>query len=111
MQLDSLVEVASKWAVEDDRAATERIAAIELLGFAAFETASAPLAELLTPATPAPVQTAAIRSLFQRRDGRAVPLVLFEDRWNAFTGQARDAALTGLLSTPDGVPQLLTALE
>ncbi len=110
-QLAALVETASQWAVDVNRSSGERLGAIELLGSAPFDESVDTLTQLLTPVTQAPVQAKAIRSLFRGRDGRAAPLVLAQDRWNAFTGQSRDAALSGLFSLPDGVHQLLGALE
>ncbi len=110
-QLDALVDAASMWASDTDRSTEERLSAIELLGAASFDSSAETLAALLTPATPAAIQTEAIRSLFRSRDARASSLVLAPDRWNAFTGQSRDAALTGIFSVENGVSLLLDALE
>jgi len=110
-QLDALVTEALTRTMDLNQLNDNRLAAIEFLGSAPFDTASPALTKLLTPSTPAALQVQAIRSLFQSRHERAAPYVLADANWNAFTGQARDAALTGLLSAPASASHLIAALE
>jgi putative membrane-bound dehydrogenase-like protein len=84
--------------------------AIELLGRSNSPSSQQTLKSLLSPQTPAALQTEAVRSLFRAHSADAVAVVLDADRWNAFPGEARTAALDGLLANEDGVKALVEAV-
>ncbi len=87
-----------------------RVQAAELLAFASPAEVASTLGSLLTPATPAPIQEAAINALFHASSEAAITAVLKPATWNAFTDPVRSAALNELLRTTAGVEALLDAL-
>jgi putative membrane-bound dehydrogenase-like protein len=88
---------------------TLRLEAIRLLGIMSYDEASVTLISLLKPGQPHSVELAAISTL-----GRfAKPEVAAEliQHWPNFQPQAKSAAISVLLSRPEGATALLRAVE
>jgi len=89
--------------------AAERAAAAKLLAYAPFDLAGVALAEALTPTTPGDVQLAAVQSLAAHSDPKVSEHLLAN--WKSYGPSMRANALDALLSRPDRVLALLTAVE
>jgi putative membrane-bound dehydrogenase-like protein len=87
----------------------ERVAAIRLLGYGPFATASPPLAELLGPQQPKEVQLAAIRSLSLFDQPKVAQMLLAG--WNSYSPGARRDVLEALFARPERLTGLLDAIE
>jgi putative membrane-bound dehydrogenase-like protein len=86
-----------------------RIAAVRLAGFAPFDLASAPLAELLNPRTPAELQSAALGALAGFADPKVGPMLLAG--WDGYGPTLRREATEALFARPERLTLLLDAIE
>lgn len=96
-------------ALDADTATETRRAAINLLAFADFETASQSLPALLRSSVPQSLQQAAVSAL-GRMNHQAVAELLLQE-WRAYSPATRAAVISELLATPDRINALLTAVE
>jgi putative heme-binding domain-containing protein len=108
-QLRPFFQRAATRAQDDKRAASERIAAVRLLGYGPFAVAAPTLQELLTPRHAAEMQLAAVRALALQDNPKVAELLL--DGWNRLTPTVRREALEALFARADRLSQLLTAIE
>ena len=106
-----LVAAMSKLALDPTQFPDRRRTAIGLLAFADFDQAGEALTRLTDPGEPSAIQIAAVRALGAHRDGRVVSVLLSAPRFETYTPALRDEVLSALLSQPDHVPGLLSALE
>src|SRR5262249_19112512 len=83
--------------------------AIRLLGYAPFEIAGGPLAELLTPQQPVELQSTALRALAGFNDPKVGPLLLAG--WDGYGPTLRREATEVLFARPDRIKALLDAVE
>lgn len=94
---------------DSSASAHERVIAARLLTFGPFDIAGPALAEALTPATPGDVQLTAVRSLAAHTHPDVANHLL--KQWKGYGPSIRAAVLDVLLSRPDRVLALLTAIE
>ncbi len=87
----------------------DRAAAARLLAYSPFDLASQALAEALSPSVPNDVQLAAIRALATHTDPKVAELLL--NNWKSYGPATRAAALDAMLSRPDRILALLSAIE
>jgi putative membrane-bound dehydrogenase-like protein len=86
-----------------------RLAAVRLLGYAPFDTAGEPLAELLNPWSPVELQSSALRALAGFNDSKVGPLLLAG--WDGYGPTLRREATEALFARPDRIKALLDAIE
>ena len=88
-----------------------RVAAVRLLGSDASDRQAdlSVLASLLTPQTPADLQTAAITSLSRMRDATASHVLLLD--WKTYSPSLRVQVLDALLNRSEWVSSLLDAMD
>jgi putative membrane-bound dehydrogenase-like protein len=110
-RLVRLMERAGVFALRDDVAAEERLAAIDLLAQSTWSASGSTLLRLLEPQREAAIQIAAVRALGQLREPAAAASLLEPSRWQAYTPQVRDAVLSTFLSDERLVPVLLDAVS
>ena len=103
------LESVTTAALDADRPATERAAAIELAAFLSARQAEGALDAALSPTQPAAVQAAAMKVAAQRSEP-FVPELLIA-RYKRLTPPHRDQAMTILLSRPAWLEQTVAALE
>lgn len=85
--------------------------AVDLLAHSDFATAGETLLSLVDPHEPATLQAAALRALSRMRDERIASALLSGDRFAAYTPGLRDEVMSAMLSGPQHIPALLTAVE
>jgi putative membrane-bound dehydrogenase-like protein len=100
---------AQETARDEKRPLSERTAAVRLLGYGPFASASAVLPELLAPQQPRPVQLAAVRALAAQDDPKVAQLLLA--RWGSYVPALRREVLAALFERPERVRTLLGAIE
>jgi putative membrane-bound dehydrogenase-like protein len=88
---------------------SSRLAAVRLLGYAPFDTAGEPLAELLNPRAPVELQSAALRALAGFNDPKVGALLLAG--WDGYGPTLRREATEAVFARPDRVKALLDAVE
>jgi putative membrane-bound dehydrogenase-like protein len=91
-----------------EKAISERLSAIGLLGFGPFSIAADALPRLLVPQEPQEVQLAAIRALGQHTNLKVADLLL--KSWGGYSPSVRREVLEALLSRPERVQTLLDAI-
>ena len=90
------------------RPSQERVAAANLLALGPFDVAGPALAELLTPATPGDVQSAAVKALAAHADPKVSEVLL--KNWNGYGPALRREVLDALTARPDRAVKLLEAV-
>jgi putative membrane-bound dehydrogenase-like protein len=100
---------AADMARNEKASLTSRIAAVRLLGYAPFDVAGEPLAELLNPRSPVELQSAALRALAGFNDPKVGPLLLAG--WDGYGPTLRREATEALFARPDRITALLDAVE
>ncbi len=108
-QVARMFQSAAETALEEDAPVERRTEAVGLLAFADFETAAEPLAELLSPRTPAPLQRAAVASLSRQSSEEAARLLL--EGWRTYSPQLRRDVVDALLTSAGRIEVLLAAIE
>jgi putative membrane-bound dehydrogenase-like protein len=83
--------------------------AIRLLGYAPFEVAGEPLAELLTPRNPTEIQAAALRALTAFDDPKVAGQMLAQ--WEGYGPTLRREVVEALFARKDRLVKLLDAIE
>jgi putative membrane-bound dehydrogenase-like protein len=106
-----LVEVMKRTALDPSRPLEHRRTAVGLLAFAGFDQAGEALLGLVEPQQPGALRTAAARALGSQRDPRAASALLSAERFAGYTPSLRDEVLSAIVSQPDHLPGLLSALE
>ena len=101
---------AGELALADAAPPEQRLSAIDLMGQGEWSVSGVTLLRLLDPRHPSAIQMAAVRALGQLRDPAAAASLVERARWQAYTPQVRDAALTTLLSEDRLVTVLLDAV-
>lgn len=107
----AMFNIARTVVTATDRTSEQRIAAISLLGREEPRKQDdiATLGTLLAPATPPPIQIAAIKAL-ARLDSPEVPAILLH-RWKSYPREVRSAVVDAMLSREPWAYELLTAIE
>ena len=108
-RVGQLMDDAMRTARERSAGSAARVEAVRLLGYDDFANAAGPLAALLAPSEPQPVQLAAVRAL-GTFSNTGVPKMLLAP-WAGLTPGVREEVLGALLARRDRVGALLTALE
>ena len=88
----------------------QRLAAIELLGYAEWPASRSSLLALLEPRQQSTLQLAAVRALAQIRDPAAAGSLVEPTLWKTFTPRLRDAVLTTMLAEDRLVSVVLDAV-
>jgi putative membrane-bound dehydrogenase-like protein len=107
--ISSVFARAAATALDGKASEAARIQAVQLLGLARFEEASAALVPILNLSQSQAVQLAAISNL--GRFNRLEVASELTNRWSSFTPQLRGEALTVLLARPERAMTLLKAVE
>jgi putative membrane-bound dehydrogenase-like protein len=107
-QMRALLRQAAETARDEGGPVEARVKATRLLGLDPALKAP-PLEQLLAPAQPEEVQTAAARALIGIPGPGSTRILL--SHWAAYTASVRETVLAGLLSQPDRVAALLDAVE
>jgi putative membrane-bound dehydrogenase-like protein len=89
----------------------ERLIATAFLGFGETKESLSALTGLLDPKEPVDIQKAAVQSLLAMRDPEIVHAVLEPLRWNILSPSVRETLLSGIISRPVLLPELLNRLE
>ena len=103
------LEAVMLTALDEDRPATERAAAIELTAFLSAEQAGEAIDAALLATQPAAVQAAGMKVAAQRSEPLMAELLV--TRYKQLTPPLRDQAMTILLSRPAWSEQVVAALE
>ncbi len=107
--LDALLLDAQATAADDRRPVAERVAAVRLLGLAAFAANRERFRDLLKPRQPPAVQAAALEAL-GRLDRPEVPALVLE-AWPGLSPALRAGAAEALFARPAWAAALLDAVE
>jgi putative membrane-bound dehydrogenase-like protein len=107
-KLHGRFEKAATTVKDESAPPAERVAAAGLLALGPFKLASV-LAEVLTPASPGDLQSAAIRSLAAHTDAKVGELLL--SGWAGYGPAIRREVLDALIARPDRMLKLLEAIE
>ena len=107
-EIRPLFTQAAQSARMEKLALPQRLAATRLLGYGPFETAAAPLEELLSPRQPQEIQLAAVRALSAHDEPAVAPLLL--QHWATLGPSVRREAAEALLARPERVKELLSAI-
>lgn len=108
-QMQAALAAAEKVALDSERPAAQRVAAIAVLASAPLERLSGLAGRLLDARQPADVQLAAIRALGRAEDPRVATVLL--NPWPSYTPQLQAAVLDALFQRQDRLPYLLDAME
>jgi putative membrane-bound dehydrogenase-like protein len=100
---------AAATALDEKRSLEERTAAVQLLGYGPFETASKPLPDLLSPQNPQSVQLAAVRALSLHDQPKVAELLL--SQWGSYSPVVRREVLEALFARPARLHTFLKAIE
>jgi putative membrane-bound dehydrogenase-like protein len=100
---------AATAARNDKQALGDRLAAVRLLGYGPFTSATEALPGLLAPQEPGELQMAAVRALALHGNPKVAELLL--EPWASYSPVLRREVLEALLSRANRVAVLLTALE
>ena len=109
--LVALFEAAKSIAKDAEQPPTRRRAAVRLLAHADFATAGETLLSLVEPQHPADLQAAAVRGLAGMQNDAIAARLLLPERFLAYSPALREEVLSAMLSGPQHLPSLLTALE
>ncbi|MFO0979031.1 MAG: PVC-type heme-binding CxxCH protein [Planctomycetaceae bacterium] len=107
--VETLMQQASRTALDDSLLLEERIQSIQLLGYSDYSECSLPLLSLLTPAQPQSIQFAAVTAISATGHDQ-VPTELLA-RWKSLTPPTRVEVVQQLMSRPAWIPTVLNALE
>jgi putative membrane-bound dehydrogenase-like protein len=108
-ELDQLLSKARALAASDQQPDAHRVLALQVLTQAQPGVVGPLLLELLRPGQPAPVQTAAARSLAVVADRVLARRVL--EQWNAYTIPTRRGILASLLRSAEPASAVVEAIE
>jgi putative membrane-bound dehydrogenase-like protein len=108
-RLAALMTRAGQLSLDEKAPLSQRLPAIELLGYGDWPASGAALLRLLQPQQQNDIQIAAVRALGQMRDPAAAASLV--SRWQTYTPRIRDAVLTTLLSEERLVSVLLDAVD
>ena len=76
-----------------------------------FASSRALLVQLLDPQQPIAVQTASVRALTRAKSEAVATGLLKRERWQTYTPAVRESLLDSLLTNPESLPALFTAIE
>lgn len=108
-KLEGLFVYAGSVAVDEKQPVDYRVLAVQVLGHARPQAAGSIAVDLLKPAVPPAVQTAAARSLGSIADKDLASRAL--EQWSLYTVATRREVLASLLQTPHLAPVVLDAME
>src|SRR5262249_31141201 len=94
---------------DEKRPVAERLAAVGLLGYGPFATASTPLKDLLAPTAPGDLNLAAVRALSGQDSSKVADILLAQ--WGSYGPALRREVLEALFARSDRLKQLLDAVE
>lgn len=110
-RVEAALSHASRTARDVNAPADRRLAAIGLLAYTDYGSAGETLQSLLDPRQPSEIQVAAVRALTQLPGRSAAAALVAPRRWQAFTPQVREAALSSLMAGEPQTQILLQAVE
>lgn len=108
-QVQGLFATAAETAADEQAPAAQRLAAIDLLAFADFETAAEPLQEFLSPQTPPRLQRAAVEALTRQTDERVAAVLI--NQWRSYSPEVRLAVVDALIRSASRIDALFAAVE
>ena len=100
---------AGEVALDTSRPQEERLAAIRLLGHAAYETVVQSLSQVLAARESAEIQLSAVRALSVHPQPGVGELLV--EKWRTFSPSVRAEVVESLFSRPNRLPALLAGLE
>lgn len=107
--VQGLFESAAQTANDESNALNVRRSAVELLSYADLPVAQASLADLLTPAVPQELQSAAVRALGEHGETEVAAVML--DSWRSFSPSVRKEVVDVLAQRSAHIGALLAAVE
>ena len=108
-ELSAAIQKAASRAVDRGQPEATRVESIEFIGIRNPAPQAAQLSSYIDPTEPLPVQLAALRTLSQIPDTSVCTLLL--KRWDTFTPELRDAAISAFLEDDARVRILLREIE
>jgi putative heme-binding domain-containing protein len=110
-RLRACMQLAQEVAADIHPDPRQRTTAISLLAHSDFRTSGQALLALVDPVQPAAVQSGAIRALATMPDAEIAAELLSAERFPSYTPAMREEVLSAMLSGPQHLPGLLTAVE
>lgn len=107
--LEAIFSDAQRLTRDDSKPVDVRVEAVQILGYAPFETVRETLSSLLDPGQPPLVQLGAVRALSAQADPAAGKLLL--DHWRNLGPSARPEAVETMFRRTDRLSLFLGALE
>jgi putative heme-binding domain-containing protein len=109
--VQALFQQALTTAQDSNQPAERRRVALGLVAQGNFAQTGDALLTLVDPRQPSEVQAAAVRALGLMRDERIAATLLDAQRFPAYTPRLREDVLSTMLSNPQHLPGLMTAIE
>ena len=110
-QLNAFVEDTRDMALNESESLRSRMNATTVLGYAPYEQGAEALQELLDARNAPEIQLAALEALARVDDARAGELLTSQKVWSQYTPRVKAAAIQALMSNPDFVQTLFSAIE
>ena len=110
-RLKKMMDRAGSVAANTDESMDRRLAAIGLLAQAAFSSSGEALQKLIDPQQPTEIQVGAVRALSQMKDSGVGAALVKRERWASYTMPVKEAVLSTMISQPQLLDALLSAVE
>lgn len=110
-QLDLFLNSMNKFAMQDNLPVARRKDAVALLGYHDFEKVKETLKRTLDARNPPEVQIETISALTRLGRPEGAGYMTQKSTWSAYTPRVKNAAIASLVSNPEFIKVLFTALE